>query len=148
MREIEVTRVVALPADALWPVMSDVRRWAVWLPTVDASRAVDPERPDEVGAAYVLDQPGLPRATWTITEWHPGTSFTWESRSPGVTSTGFHELRSGPEGPGSTTVRLAVHWQGPLAGAVRLLLGRRSTAYVTREAEALEATARARSAPA
>ncbi|NHA68971.1 SRPBCC family protein [Phycicoccus flavus] len=141
----EVTRPTDLPSDALWPVLADVRHWADWLTTVDAVRAVDPDRPDGVGASYAVDQPRLRRATWTVTAWEPGRGFTWESRSPGVTSTGSHELLAGPEG---TTIRLALVWTGPLAGLVRRALGARARDYVTREAEALEATARARSTDA
>ncbi len=139
---IEVTRPTPLAAEALWPVLGDVRRWADWLPTVDAVRPLEPDRPEEVGASYVLHQPGLPRATWTITDWRPGTAFTWVSRSPGIVSTGRHELVRGPDG---TTIGLSLDWTGPLAGVVGLLLGGRSRAYVAREAEALEATAGARS---
>ncbi len=139
---IDVTRPTPFPADALWPVLGDVRRWADWLPTVDAVHPVEPDRPDEVGASYVVHQPGLPRATWTITDWRPGTAFTWESRSPGIVSTGRHELVPGPHG---ATIGLSLDWSGPLAGLVGLLLGRRSREYVTREAAALEATAGARS---
>jgi hypothetical protein len=137
----EVTRRTALPADALWPVISQVRDWWEWLPTVDAVRPVDPDRPEEVGASYVVEQPGLPTATWTITEWEPGRSFTWESRRPGILSTGRHVLEplDDADEPG-TTVRLSVEWTGPLAPLVRLLYGRVSRDYVTREAEALEAT--------
>jgi hypothetical protein len=138
---IEVTRGTTLPAEVLWPVLSEVRAWGSWLPTVDSVVPVEPDRPDEVGASYVVLQPGLPRATWTITQWVPGESFTWESRSPGVRSVGTHELRPGPDG---ASVRLGIEWSGPLAGVVRLLLGGRTRDYVTREAEALEATAATR----
>lgn len=138
---IEVVRETRLPADALWPVLSDVRAWGSWLPTVRSVTPVEPGRPEEVGASYVVLQPGLPRATWTVTEWVPGRTFTWESRSPGVRSTGTHELLPGPDGTG---IRLGIAWAGPFAGAVRLLLGRRTRQYVTREAEALEATATGR----
>lgn len=142
---IEVTRHTLLPADALWPVISQVRDWPAWLPTVDAVNALQPDRPDEVGASYVVQQPRLPRATWTITEWRPGRSFTWESRATGVTSVGRHELH--PD-RGGTTIRLALEWGGPLSGVLRLLLGRRALAYVTTEAEALETTAATRRADA
>lgn len=138
---IEVERGTRCPAEVLWPVLSDVRGWGSWLPTVHSVTAVDPGRPDEVGASYVVVQPGLPRATWTITRWRPGESFTWESRSPGVLSTGTHELRPGPDG---ASIRLGIEWTGPLAGVVRLLLAGRTRSYVTREAEALETTAAAR----
>ena len=111
-----------------------------------------PQLPLDVrgGAALVravvdLEQPGLPRATWTVTAWEPGRSFTWESRAPGVVSTGVHDLLPGPDG---ATIHLALRWTGPLAGIVRLLLGRRTLDSVTREAAALEATARTRSTSA
>ncbi|MGG5257710.1 SRPBCC family protein [Phycicoccus avicenniae] len=140
---IDVSRSTALPAEALWPVMSAVRDWGSWLPTVDSVTPTEPDRPDEVGASYVVVQPGLPKATWTVTDWRPGTSFTWESRGPGVRTTGTHELVPGPDG---ASIRLGITWSGPLAGLVRAVYGRRGLAYVTREAEALEATARERAA--
>lgn len=140
---IEVVRTTTLTPEALWPVLADVRGWPDWLPTVDAVQPVEPGRPEEVGASYVVEQPGLPRATWTVTAWEPGRSFTWESRSPGVVTTGRHVLEPTAAG---TTVRLSITWTGPLAPLVRLLLGRRSRGYVTREAAALEATAGARAA--
>lgn len=132
---IDVTRSTTLPAEALWRVLSDLPQWPSWLPTVDALRAVDPDRPAEVGASYVLNQPGLPRATWTITHWQPGASFTWESRAVGILSIGRHELT--PTGEG-TLVRLSIEWTGPLAGLVRLVLRRKTERYVKREADALE----------
>ncbi|QKE83519.1 SRPBCC family protein [Arthrobacter sp. NEB 688] len=140
---IVVERVVALPPERLWPVLSDVRRWPSWLPTVDAVTPHEPDRPFGPGAAYLVDQPGLPRATWTVTAWEPGRSFTWEARSPGVRTTGTHELLPHADG---TTVRLGIAWTGPLAPLVRIVAGRRSRGYVEREAAALEATVRERGA--
>lgn len=136
---IEVARNVALPTELLWQVLSDLDGWASWLPTVEGIRAVEPGGPPEVGASYVVEQPGLPRATWTITDWRPGAGFTWESRAVGVRSTGRHELSRSGDG---TTVRLSIEWAGPLAGLVRLLYGRKTERYVTREAEALEMATR------
>ena len=140
---IEVTRSTTLPADTLWPVLSDVRRWADWLPTVDAVRALEPDRPEEVGASYVVDQPGLPRATWTITDWRPGAGFTWESAATGVHSTGRHELAPTD---GRDDHRAGHRVERAAGRLLRLLLGRKTRSYVTREAEALEATATARTA--
>ncbi len=139
---IEVTRHSTHSPDTLWPVMSGVRDWGSWLPTVDTVRPMEPARADEVGASYVVEQPGLPRATWTITEWDPERSFAWESRKPGVLSTGRHALV--PDGDGGTSIRLSIEWTGPLAGVIGLLLGGRTRDYVTREAEALDRTAGAR----
>ena len=77
---IDVTRESTAPVDRLWSTISDVRHWPQWLPTVDAVTPLDPDRPDEVGASYTVEQPGLPTAVWTITAWEEGRSFTWESR--------------------------------------------------------------------
>lgn len=141
---IEAVRATTLPPEALWPVMSAVRDWGAWLPTVRSVTPIAPERPEQVGASYVVLQPGLPPATWTVTDWRPGRSFTWESRAAGLRTTGTHELVPGPDG---VSIRLGITWTGPLAGLVRAVYGRRTRHYVTREAEALEATARARSTP-
>ncbi len=138
---IDVTRASTAPADRLWAVLSDVRRWPQWLPTVDAVTPHDPARPDEVGASYTVEQPGMPRAVWTMTEVEPGRSFTWESVRPGIRTVGTHTLTPGPDG--STTIALGIRWSGVLAPLVRLTLGRRSRDYVTREAAALDSTAKA-----
>ena len=65
---MEVTRRTDLSPDCLWAVMSDVREWPQWLDTMNDLDPLEPERPEEVGAAYRLDQTGFPTATWTITE--------------------------------------------------------------------------------
>ena len=139
---IDVTRTSHAPADRLWTVMSDVRRWPDWMPTVDAVTPVDPDRPDEVGASYTVEQPGLTRAVWTFTAIDEGRSFTWESTRPGIRSVGTHVLR--PAADGTTSIELAITWTGFLAPLVRLALGRKTRDYVTREADALDATAAAR----
>ena len=138
---IEVVRESHAPADRLWSVMSQVRRWPQWLPTVDAVTPLDPARPDEVGARYSVEQPGLPRAVWTITTIEPGRSFTWESAQPGIRSVGTHELRPGADG--ATTIVLGIAWSGLLAPLLRLAVGRKALDYVTREATALDVTATA-----
>jgi len=125
--------------DRLWSTISDVRHWARWLPTVDAVTPHDPDRADEVGASYTVEQPGLPKAVWTITDWQEGRSFTWESTQPGIRSVGTHVIR--PNGDGTATIELGIAWSGLLAPIIRLVLGRKSRAYVHREAEALDRAA-------
>lgn len=136
---IEVVRESHAPADRLWAVMSDVRRWPEWLPTVDAVEALDPDRIDEVGAEYRVAQPKLPPAVWRITEVVEGRSFTWESTAPGMRSVGTHVLTPGADG--TTTITLGIAWSGFLAPVVRFLVGRTAQDYVEQEAEALDRTA-------
>ncbi|WP_392543392.1 SRPBCC family protein [Oryzobacter telluris] len=136
---IEVVRESHAPADRLWTVMSEVRRWPDWLSTVTSVTPLEPGRPDEVGASYAVKQPGLPEAVWTITEVVPGRSFTWESSAPGMRSVGTHELRPGADG--TTQIALGLRWSGALAAVVRFLVGRTAQHYVTTEAESLDRTA-------
>jgi uncharacterized membrane protein len=133
---IRVTRESSAPADRLWAVMSDIRHWGDWLPTVDAVTPLEPDRPDEVGAGYTVEQPGLPTAVWTITGRDEGRSFTWESARPGIRSIGTHTLT--PAFDGRTTIELGIEWSGLLAPLVRLALGRKSADYVATEAETLD----------
>ena len=139
---IEIRRESHAPADRLWALMSDVRRWGEWLPTVNGVTPIDPSRPDEVGASYTVEQPGLPKAVWTMTAIDDGRSFTWESAQPGIRTVGTHVLT--PVGDGATTIELGIAWSGPLAPLIRLAIGRKARSYVAREAEALDATATVR----
>lgn len=138
---IRVTRESSAAADRLWAVMSDVRRWGDWLPTVDGVTPLEPDRPEQVGASYTVEQPGLPTAVWTITEWQEGRAFTWESGRSGIRTVGTHTLT--PTGEGRMTIELGIRWSGVLAPLVRLALSRKSLDYVTQEAEALDRTAAA-----
>jgi uncharacterized membrane protein len=82
---LERTVTIAAPPDRVWSVVVDVDRWPERIPTVDAVERLD-DGPLAVGSRTRLQQPRLPAGVWTITELTPGRSFTWESRSPGVTS--------------------------------------------------------------
>lgn len=137
---MEVIRRTALSPAALWAVMGQVRRWPQWLDTMNELDPLEPERPEEVGAAYRLDQTGLPTAVWTITEWLPGRGFTWVSRAPGVESAATRTLEPDDEG---TLVRMSVTWTGPMARAVTVAIEGLVQNYLEHEALELESHARA-----
>ena len=61
-------------------------------------------------------QPGLPKATWQITDWQPGRSFTWESSGPGLHATATHVVQ--PQAAGSRA-SLGIQWNGALAFLAR-----------------------------
>ena len=118
----------------MWDLISDVRHWPDLLPdTVTSVTPLDPARPEEVGARYVMEQPRIPRSTWELTEWSPAKRFTWRSRTLGVTTTGSHTVEALP-GVGSRAT-LAIEWTGPLAPLVRLAYGKLTQRYVDIEAE-------------
>jgi uncharacterized membrane protein len=134
---ISSTTTIAAPPERVWSLISDVRHWPQLLPaTVRSVTPLDPDRPEEVGARYVIEQPRIPRATWELTEWAPDQRFTWRSGTFGVTTTGSHVVEPLPDGGSRAT--LAIDWSGPLAGLVRLAYGRLTQRYVDIEGGSLK----------
>ncbi len=86
-----------------------------------------------------VHQPKMPAATWTVTAFKENETFTWESRSPGVTTTAAHHIVPNPDG--TVTVRLVLDQKGPLAPLIALLTGRLTRRYVTMEANGLKTKA-------
>ena len=132
---------IAAPPATVWALISDVRRWPDLLPTtVTSVTPVEPDRPEEPGARYVMEQPRIPRATWEMLEWAPPHRFVWQSRSPGVRTTGTHVVEPSSDG---CLVTLSIAWDGPLAPLVRLAYGRLTQRYVDTEAGQLKRRAEA-----
>ncbi|WP_341716357.1 SRPBCC family protein [Micromonospora sp. FIMYZ51] len=130
---ITVDRLIEADRAALWRVISDLDRWAEFLPTVDEIERLDGPGPITVGSSFRIRQPGLMAATYRITEWHPEADFTWVARSPGVRTTATHRLR--PAGS-AVSLQLGISWAGPGAALVRLLFGRRTRRFLDQEAAA------------
>ena len=141
---ITVRTTTSATPDRVWTVLSDLRSWPDWLPTVQTLEPAAPDAPDGVGATYAVKQPRLPRARWTVTDWAMGRGFSWQSKSLGLTTIGSHELRGGSES--RTEVELTIAWRGPLAWLARLAYGPMTRRYVQSEAKAL--VARAEQVPA
>jgi uncharacterized membrane protein len=144
VRVVEYERTIRIqaPADVVWQVMTDVERWHTWTASITSIEitepgAAPPGSPLGLGGAATVRQPGFPKATWTVTDWLPGRSFTWESPAPGLRSVGVHSVE--PVGDGTSTATLTIRQTGPLAPLMGLLFGRRSRRYVDLEAAGLKA---------
>jgi uncharacterized protein YndB with AHSA1/START domain len=137
--EYETSVLIAAPPERVWEVLVDVERWPEW--TASMSRV---ERLDEgelrVGSRARVKQPRLPPSSWTVTEVDPGRSFTWRSRSGGVTSEGRHRVEATGEGARAT---LTFRQTGLLAGPIGLLWGRQIRRYVEMELAGLKRRAEA-----
>ena len=132
---LHATTDIAASPDTVFARISDVRRWPDWLTTVTSVTPLDPASPDAVGARYAVVQPGLPKATWQITDWQAGRHFTWESSGPGLRATATHVVEPRPTGSHAS---LGIEWTGPLAVLARALWGRRGQRYVETEAALLK----------
>ena len=131
------TVTIAAPPERVWEVLVDVERWPERIPTVDAAERLD-EGPLAVGSRTRLQQPKLPEAVWTVTELHPGRSFTWESRSRGIAISAGHKVE--PDA-GATRLTLKVDISGPLAPVGWLMTKGLTKRYVETEAASIKRVA-------
>lgn len=133
MRYEEVVRVQADP-DTVWAVVADLERWPDWTASMDRVELLS-EGAIGVGTRVRVKQPRLPTVVWRITEWRPGTSFTWKAERSPVPSRAEHHVA--PDGTGAAIVTLVFEQSGPLAAVLGLVGGRLTRRYVALEANGL-----------
>ena len=131
--------------DAVWGVYADVERWPTWTASMRSVELADGGGL-AVGAAARIDQPRLPRVTWTVTELTPGRSWAWEARSPGAHTVARHVIT--PIGDGASRVETSVDQNGPIGALVGRLYAGLTRRYLRMEAEGLKARCEAADAPA
>src|SRR6476661_3118654 len=127
--------VIDAPAAAVWAVYADVEHWPDWTESVREVRFVSGDQVAD-GARVRIKQPKLRTATWQVTAVEPGTSWTWESRAPGVHTTASHTLE--PVDERRTRVRQSIVHHGPLAAIVGKLYAKLTRTYLAMEAEGLK----------
>lgn len=127
------------PVDTVWRVLADVGRWPEWTASVNEVDRLPGENL-VVGARYRIRQPRLRPGVWTVTEWLPGVSFTWESLQPGVRLIAKHAL----EREGSKCrVHLDITFTGPMGWLFYRLSRTTTLRYMSMEAEGLRRRAEA-----
>lgn len=130
----ESSTLIAADRHKVWAVLADVRRWPEWTASMSA---VEPAEAGSIGpgSEVRVKQPKLPPSTWTVTGFEPGSSFTWVSRMPGVTTTAWHRLQDADRGHTGATV--GISQSGPLSGLVGLLGGPIIRRYLAMESQGL-----------
>ncbi|MGW5329417.1 SRPBCC family protein [Streptomyces sp. NPDC004014] len=135
-----MTRVnVEASPEALWKIVAEVERWPEFLVTMRRVECLDGKELGP-GSLVRIAQPHMPVLMWRITEWTPGRSFSWQSASGGVTTTGTHVVT--PRGQESI-LTLSIDQTGFLAPLVGLLTGRQTRRYVEAEATSMKSRAEA-----
>jgi uncharacterized membrane protein len=130
----EITVDISAPLETVWGHLVDIERWPRMTDSVTRVERLD-DGPFGKGSKARVHQPKLPAAVWTVTDFEPGRAFTWESRTPGVVTTGAHILT---ESAGTVSAHLTLDQKGPAAPLIGLLYGRLTRRYVTMEAEGLK----------
>lgn len=139
MPGLQHTVTIAAAPERVWAVVIDVERWPERIPTVDAVERLD-AGPLIVGSRTRLQQPRLPKAVWTVTELADGSSFTWESRSPGITISAGHLVEPHPDG---SRLTLEVTVAGPFSRIGWLMTRSLTKRYVATEAASIKEAAEA-----
>lgn len=131
---IQITESSTATAKQLWHYLGDVERWGDHLPTFESVRHVGGPHPTDVGSRFEVRQPGLAKAVYEITRWEPDHGFTWVGRVSGVETTGIHDIE--PSGDGNR-IELGIQWSGPLAWAIRPLMGAKARRMMQSEGQAI-----------
>jgi len=126
----------ATPA-TVWSVMSDVERWHEWTASITSVTRAD-TGPLAVGSRARVRQPKLLPADFVVTELDEGRSFTWATKSAGVTATARHRVDPIPRGARAT---LTVEFVGIAAPIVAWMTRGLNDRYLALEAAGLKTRA-------
>jgi hypothetical protein len=140
--DVDVSRQMTAPADAVWAVLADLNRLSDWL--AFASSVEDVSGPAEPGATYTVKphKSYEPTTHWTVRESTPPSRQLHVSEMPIVS--GVRSELEVRDGAGGATVR--VHWTGTPKGlmgrVMRSTMQKRITENWERSLEALDRLAR------
>jgi uncharacterized membrane protein len=121
--------------EAVWRVLSDVSQWPMWLPTVSRVEPLDGNSL-RLGARFVVHQPKLRPATWTVSELDEPRRFVWVARSPGVRMVAEHAVT--PDSPATSRVVLRFSFGGLLGGIIGKSFSTIAQNYLAQEAASLK----------
>lgn len=127
-------RDIAAPLERVWPVLADVTRWHEWTTSITSVEPLgDPVL--VVGARFLVRQPRLQPAEFTVTVCDPPRSFRWVMGSGVLRAVADHALAPAP---GGCRVTLRLEYGGLLGGLVAALYRELTVDYMEREAVGLQ----------
>jgi hypothetical protein len=132
--EFSITEAIAAAPATVWAVIRDGERWPEWTPSVTSVRLLDP-LPLAVGSRARIRQPGLPPATWRVTELTEGREFTWTTAGPGIHVIAHHSVE--PSGSG-TQATLSIRFEGFFGPLVGWMTSGKNVRYLVLEAAGLK----------
>ena len=131
----ETTVEIEATPDKVWATLADVERWPEWTASMTQVECLNGESL-ALGAMVRVKQPRMPALVWKVIELDPGRSFSWQSKSTGVTTVGSHVVKTTADN--RVTVALGIEQSGPLAPVIGLLLSKTTRRYIKMEAEGLK----------
>jgi hypothetical protein len=129
-----LARESSLSVDALWERVHNIGEWPSLTPSITSTKILG-NGTLALGSEIVINQPGAPEATWTVTEFVEGNSFTYEMRRSGLVTTAHHVVEA--ELPSGSSLTLIFSMQGRLAKVWGSLMGRKIRKFLELEATGL-----------
>ena len=129
-----LARESSLSVDALWERVRRVDEWPQRTASITSAHIVG-DGPLVLGSRIVINQPGAPEATWTVTEYTEGNSFVYEMHRAGLVTTAHHVVEK--ESPTGSSLTLIFSMQGRLAKVWGFLMGRKIRKFLELEATGL-----------
>jgi len=135
MLTYESSTSIEAPVEAVWRVLSDVSQWPQWLPTVSRVEPLD-GKSLALGSRFVVHQPRLRPATWTVSEVDEPRRFVWVARSPGLRMVAEHSVTQGASA--TSRVVLSFSFGGMLGGMIGRSFSNITRSYLAQEAASLK----------
>ncbi|MBV8821000.1 MAG: SRPBCC family protein [Acidobacteriaceae bacterium] len=126
---------IAAPRESVWRVLSDVVAWPAWLPTVTKVVPLDGTSL-RLGSRFVVHQPKLRPAIWTVSEVEAPARFVWVARLPGVRMVAEHTITE--DAAAGSMAELRFSFAGLLGDIVGRLFRRVTESYIAQEASSLK----------
>ena len=135
MTQYSAAMTIHADQEVIWNVLSDVVHWNEWTPTITRVEALD--QPSlGLKKRFKVYQPKLQPAVWSVTVLEPPSSFTWESKMPGMVMVAGHTLK--PTGTGQNELTLTFSFQGALGAIIGRLYRNIVESYLATEAQSLK----------
>jgi uncharacterized membrane protein len=135
MLTYESSTSIEAPVETVWRVLSDVLQWPKWLPTVSRVEPLN-GKSLRVGSRFVVHQPKLRPATWTVSEIDEPHRFVWVARSPGIQLVAEHGVNQ--DSPATCRVVLRFSFGGILGGIIGRVFSAVTRRYLAQEAASLK----------
>jgi len=132
MKVFTARSTIRSPVALVWSVLSDVRTWPSWTPTVSRVEALVPLA---TGARVLMVQPRLRSNVWHVSDWNPPQSFVWTTGGWGYRILALHLLTPSTRG---CEVVLRLAFEGFLSPLLARMWGSTADRYIREEADRLK----------
>ncbi len=132
--QITESAIINAETSKVFSVLEDVGNWHLWTKSITKISFIDHCK-FETNGKVRIEQPKLTPAIWTITEINKNHSFTWRTKTFGVTITAKHLIKNVNN---KTLAELHMSYEGFFASLLYKLTVRLTKQYLNMEISGLK----------